>query len=472
MSAIALACALAASVVAAPEKLWDETPAQKAERMAWWTNDRFGMFIHFGLYAMPARHEWVRTRDKGARDNYETYFRHFDPDLFDAGEWAKAAKKAGMKYMVLTSKHHEGFCLFDSKYTDFKITKTPFGRDLVKEYVEAARAEGLKVGFYYSLIDWNHPDFTVDRMHPLCPDDIKWKDDVDFSADPRIAELNKGRDMARYRRYLKDQVTELLTNYGKIDIIWFDFSYPAPQPSAGKGWQDWDAVELVRLARKLQPGILIDNRCDLRETWGGWDFLTPEQYKVTEWPTKHGERVPWETCQTFSGSWGYYRDETSWKSPAQLVALLADTVSHGGNLILNVGPTGRGDFDYRAKDRLAAIGEWMRVNGRAIYGCTEASAEFEAPSGCALTYNPKLDRLYVHIYDYPMSMLYATFPKDRIDYCQFLHDASEVWYNPPPEAVDKHNGDLPKKAYGHFWLPVVKPNVEVPVIEVFLKKGK
>ena len=174
--------------------------------------DRFGMFIHFGLYALPARHEWVMNREFMTDEHYKKYFDHFDPDLYDPKEWARQAKAAGMKYVVLTTKHHEGFCLFDSKYTDFKATNTPFGRDLVREYVDAFRAEGLKIGFYYSLIDWHHPEFPIDNRHPM-------------RKRPDALELNKNRDMHKYAEYMRNQVTELLTNYGEISILWFDFSY-------------------------------------------------------------------------------------------------------------------------------------------------------------------------------------------------------------------------------------------------------
>ena len=179
---------------------------------SWFTHDRFGMFIHFGLYAMPARHEWVKTNEKISEEHYDLYFKHFNPDLYDPKEWAKQAKAAGMKYVVMTTKHHEGFCLFDSKYTDYKSTNTPCGKDLIKEYVEAFRSEGLRVGFYYSLIDWHHPDFPIDTLHPR-------RDDAD------ALQQNEGRNMHKYAEYMRNQVTELLTNYGKIDILWFDFSY-------------------------------------------------------------------------------------------------------------------------------------------------------------------------------------------------------------------------------------------------------
>ena len=287
--------------------------------MAWWRDARFGMFIHWGLYALPARHEWVRNRERITNEQYQKYFEHFNPDLYNPREWARMAKEAGMKYVVLTAKHHEGFCLFDSKFTDYKATNTPCRRDLVQEYVEAFRAEGLKVGFYYSLIDWHHPDYTVDRIHPLRPVDKK-----DFTEE-NFAKLNQGRDMAKYRQYMKNQVRELLTNYGKISIVWFDFSFPG---KFGKGRDDWDSAGLLKLARELQPHILVDNRLDLP---GEGDFATPEQTSAADLKKKakanqaDWERYrDWETCQTFSGSWGYYRDEKTWKTNAAT----ADVADH------------------------------------------------------------------------------------------------------------------------------------------------
>lgn len=441
-----LLAALAAMMLAGSSQplqaqLPKETPEQKADRMQWWTDARFGMFIHWGLYALPARHEWVKNREKLTNEDYQKYFDHFNPDMFDPKAWAKMAKEAGMKYVVITSKHHEGFCLWDSKYTDYKATNTPIHKDLLKEYVEAFRAEGLKVGFYYSLLDWHHPDFTVDRLHP--------QRDVDTT----YTKINKGKDMAKYRQYIKDQVTELLTNYGKISIIWFDFSYPGKN---GKGHEDWDSEGILKLARKLQPGIIIDDRLDMKDVEGGWDFTTPEQYKVDKWPEYNGKRVPWETCQTFSGSWGYYRDETSWKSPAQLLELLIESVSKGGNLLLNVGPTARGVFDQRAQDRLQAMGKWMRFNGRSIYGCTEAPADIQAPANTLLTYNPKTNVLYVHLLDYPMESLNVSFG-DKIKYVQFLHDGSEIKFSKLKDNVCRLS------------LPILKPDTEIPVLEIFLK---
>jgi alpha-L-fucosidase len=423
-----------------------ETEAQKTQRMKWWTDARFGMFIHWGLYALPARHEWVKNNERMTNEQYQKYFEMFNPDMYDAREWAKMAKAAGMKYVVLTAKHHEGFCLFDSKFTDYKATNTPYGKDLIKEYVEAFRAEGLKVGFYYSLIDWHHPDYTIDSNHPQRQ-----------TSDTAYARLNKGRDMNKYREYMKNQVKELLTNYGEISVIWFDFSFPGKN---GKGRTDWDSENLLKLARSLQPGIIVDDRLDLRDVEGGWDFISPEQVKVAKWPEINGKRVPWETCQTFSGSWGYYRDETSWKSQAQLLELLIESVSKGGNLLLNVGPTARGVFDLRAQDRLKSMGDWMKFNNRSVYGCTIAPDEFTAPANSLLTFNPVTKRLYVHLLSYPMGSLTMPNMADKIKYVQFLHDASEIRFR---AGRDETKNDVTLQ------LPVQKPQSEIPVLEIFLK---
>ena len=222
---LVLAIGAVAAQGPAPAQLPAETPAQKEARLKWWTDARFGMFIHWGLYAMPARHEWVKKYERITDADYQKYFEQFNPDLYDPKDWARQAKQAGMKYAVITSKHHEGFCLFDSKFTDYKATNTPAKRDLLKAWVDAFRAEGLKVGFYYSLLDWHHPSYTIDRNHPQSP-----ANDAEFDV------LNKGRDMAVYRQYMKDQVRELLTNYGTIDIIWLDFSFTGQAGAARAAW--------------------------------------------------------------------------------------------------------------------------------------------------------------------------------------------------------------------------------------------
>lgn len=426
----------------------------------WFVHDRFGMFIHFGLYALPARHEWVKSREFIPEEKYDAYFRNFNPDLFDAKEWARTAKAAGMKYCVLTAKHHEGFCLFDTKYTDYKITNTPFGRDLVKEYVEAFRAEGLKVGFYYSLLDWHHPDYVIDGRHPL-------------RHDPNGAALDAGRDMKKYAQYMRDQVTELLTNYGKIDILWLDFT-PGPRDNAPEWMQNrgaknkemWESEKLIATVRSLQPEIIINNRSDLEQ-----DLWTPEQYQPREWirHAETGELVTWEACQTFSGSWGYYRDEYSWKSPEMLIDMLTTTVSCGGNLIMNVGPTARGYFDHRAVEALEAYGEWMKYNGRSIYGCTMAEPQFKAPEGTVLTQSEDGKRLYIHLQAYPFGTLRMNgLGKDQIDYICFLSDGSEIGYK-SRLMFDGLNIEETGKESILLNLPTIPPKGLRPVIEIILK---
>lgn len=448
-----LLCLAFISSNAQQKQIWNETEEEKEERLSWWTNDRFGMFIHWGTYSLAGRHEWVKKRERIDDETYQKYFDNFNPDLYNPQEWAKLAKEAGMKYAVITTKHHEGFTLFDSKHTEYKVTNTPYKKDALKEWVDAFRAEGLKIGFYYSLIDWHHPEYTIDRIHPQSA-----------KTDKEYKDLNKGRDMNIYREYLKNQVTEILTNYGKVDMLWLDYSFPGKN---GKGKEDWGSMELIKLIRKLQPEIIVNDRLDLKEYAGGWDFTTPEQFKVKEWPTYDGNKIPWETCQTFSGSWGYYRDELTWKNNKQLLVLLIESVSKGGNVLLNVGPTGRGTIDYRAESALLKMGDWMKYNGRSIYGCTQAPKEFEAPDNTLLTYNPKTNRLYIHLIDYPIKNLIIKGLKGKVKYAQFLHDMSEI------KITEIHGyGDLSKAQLEeqdiNLSLPVNKPNVEVPVIEIIL----
>ncbi|HWV36283.1 MAG TPA: alpha-L-fucosidase [Thermomicrobiales bacterium] len=409
----------------------------------WFVHDRFGLFIHWGLYALPARHEWVKHREQITEEDYQRYFAHFDPDLYDPKQWARDCKNAGMKYAVITSKHHEGFAMWDSQLTDYKVTNTPIGRDLLREWVDAFRAEGLKVGFYHSVIDWHHPDYLVDRIHPRRDDDRE--------------ALNANRDMRKYTEYLHGQVRELLTNYGKIDIMWFDFTPP------DKSRADWDSEKLAKLVHELQPGIIMNDRIDYPESA---DFVTPEQYQPKEWPTRDGKRVVWEACQTLNGSWGYDRDNLDWKSPELLIQLLIDSVSKGGNVLLNVGPTGRGEFDPRARATLAELGEWMRVNGRSIYGATAAD-DYTAPVDCRFTQNG--DRLYLHVFNWPMRHIHLEGLGGKIKYAQMLHDASEIRYRESDPHQQAQN-TTPAGAEGivTLELPIQEPDVLVPVIELFL----
>ena len=248
-----------------------------------------------------------------------------------------------MRYVVLTTKHHEGFCLWDSALTDYSVMATPYGKDLIGPFVEAVRAAGLKVGFYHSLLDWHHPDFAIDDFHPL-------RNRSDAAA------LNAGKDGSRYRDYLHGQVRELLTRYGTIDYLFFDFSYedgtiPESSVLPGKGPAFWGSAELLAMVRELQPGIVVNDRLGIRG-----DFVTPEQYQPSGPMSADGERIIWEACQTLNGSWGYDRDNVDYKSVDLLIRMLVDGVSKDGNMLLNVGPTARGDFDPRAIATLRGVG--------------------------------------------------------------------------------------------------------------------
>jgi alpha-L-fucosidase len=406
--------------------------------------------MHWGLYALGARHEWLKNHERIDDETYHRkYFKHFDPDLYDPNLWAAAASGAGMKYFVITTKHHEGFCLWDTKLTDFKAPNTPYGRDLLRPMVDAFRAHDMRVGFYHSLLDWHHPDYTIDQYHPT-------------RYNPELLARNKDRNIAGYSEYLHAQTRELLTEFGQVDLLWYDYSVPATEEFAGKGKEVWRSEELIRLIRSLQPKIILNDRLEIDQ-----DVKTPEQFQPREWVSVNGKPVVWEACQTFSGSWGYHRDEESWKSVDMLVKMLIDSVSKGGNLLLNVGPTGRGEFDERVLDRLSDIGEWMRRHSRSIYGCTQAPSEFRTPEDCRLTYNPDTNRLYLHVFSWPFRHIHLDGIADRVEYAQLLNDASEIRWNRNSQEASYSGKDSTDTLT--LELPVKKPNVAVPVIELFLK---
>jgi len=302
------------------------------------------MFIHWGTYALAARHEWVKHREEIPDDVYQKYFDHFDPDLYDPREWARKAREAGMKYVVITTKHHEGFCLWDSKYTDYKATNTPYGRDLIRPFVEAYRAEGLRIGFYYSLIDWHHPDFPIDGIHPMRnrPDALK---------------MNETRDVRKYAEYMRNQVRELLTNYGPIGILWFDGGGSFRGAPRAKLIH---ADEILALIRRLQPDCIVNNRLGAKADYG-----TPEQHI----PGGKQNRA-FEVCMTLNRHWGYNKNDHAWKQPPEVIHKLVDIVSKGGNFLLNVGPTAEGIIPEPSVMRLHEIGQWLRKNGEAIYAST------------------------------------------------------------------------------------------------------
>lgn len=420
----------------------------------WLKEDRFGLFIHWGIYAVPARGEWVKHHERLTDSDYEPYFRHFDPDLYDPEAWAREAAAAGMRYVVVTTKHHDGFCLWDSALTDYKATNTPARRDLLAPLVDAFRRHGLKIGFYHSLLDWHHPDFPVDGFHPQ-------RDDADFKRH------NASRDIARYRAYLLGQVRELLTGYGRVDYIFFDFSYgPRQHPEiwGGKGREDWGSDELLAMTRHLQPGIVVNDRLDLPG-----DVTTPEQYQPAGPMALAGGQTLWEANQTLNGTWGYHRDNYDWKPSDMLVQMLVDGVSKDGNLLLNVGPTARGEFDDHALRLLRDIGQWMRRHNQSVYGC--GPAPFVPPPDCR--YTAKGDRIFLHIFCWPFGHLHLPgLGNGRVEFARFVHDASEVKRNEIDPAQTPNTirmGGLPPGTLT-LELPVHRPDVLVPVIELLLRR--
>jgi alpha-L-fucosidase len=372
-----LMCVLASTCVVA------KADADHDRRMEWFREARFGMFIHFGLYSVGAG-EWDGKpvgfgEYFGFRNpaDWQTLLPKFNPEKFDADAIARAAKDAGMKYLVITSKHHDGFCLFDSKQTDFDVMSTPFKRDIIGELSAACRKHGLKFGFYYSIIDLHHPDYLPKP---------------DF--DPRPAE---GRDFERYVSYMKDQLRELLTNYGEIDVVWFDGEWEST-------WTHERAKDMWDYIRGIDPDVLINNRIDKgRAGMQGintaphflGDFGTPEQELVERNP---GE--DWETCQTMNrkGNWGWRKDEADFFSPTELIRQVIACSSMGGNMLLNVGPKDDGTIPPTSSERLDAIGKWMAVNGESIYG--SQASPYEKPHAWG-TATVKGEMMYCHVFERP-----------------------------------------------------------------------
>jgi alpha-L-fucosidase len=336
-----------------------ESAAERDQRMAWFRDSRFGLFIHWGVYSVPAGEwdgktnygEWFLEETKMPVSQYEKFAGQFNPVKFDAKEWVRLAKQAGMKYIVITSKHHDGFGMFRSDQTDWCIKSTPFQRDPLKELADACHAAGIKLCFYHSIMDWHHPDWGTRRP---------WNDKATGTP-----------DMDRYTAYMKSQLKELLTRYGPIGILWFDGEWEAP-------WTHERGVDLYNYVRSLQPNIIINNRVGkARSGMEGMDkgaervgdYGTPEQ----EIPaTGFGPGVDWESCMTMNSHWGYNKNDQNWKSSTTLIRNLIDCASKGGNYLLNIGPTSEGVFPDASIQRLAEIGKWMKVNGEAIYG-TQAS---------------------------------------------------------------------------------------------------
>ena len=384
---------------------------QRIKRVKPLMDRRFGMFIHWGIYAVEAKGEWFRNHQKASIEDYQPNFDSFTADQYDPKKWAKLAKEAGMKYAVLTTKHHDGFCLFDSKYTEYKSTNSPAGRDLVKEYVDAFRAEGIMIGFYYSLLDWHHPDYPAynDPIHPMRGNEA-YKD------------LEDKKDFSRYTEYMYNQVKELMTNYGKIDIMWFDFHYE------GMTGEKWEATKLVKMIREINPDVIIDDRLggDIKvdePVYYAGDYGSPEQMIPAGGVCDYqGNPIPWETCMTLNDHWGYCSDDTNYKTAKNVISMIVECTSKGGNLILNVGPDARGNIPEESEVVLKEVGKWMRANGESIYGCGISS--IAKPEWGRITENE--DYIYLHLLD-PSTVCFAIEGlKDKVNFATRLSDGSKI----------------------------------------------
>jgi alpha-L-fucosidase len=351
------ALAAAAGLAARQEHAADtgprtSTPEDRERRMQWWHEARFGMFVHFGLYSVLGRHEWVMEEEGIPVAEYQLLAKQFNPKPHAARAWAKLARQAGMKYMVMTTKHHEGFCHFDTKLTDYCAPKQAAGRDLVAEYVEAAQAEGLRHGFYYSLMDWHHPDGARCK--------------TDEAARRRFVD------------YIHGQVQELCSNYGKVDVLWYDVNWPLSA-------EGWESEKMNRMVRQLQPDILINNRSGIPE-----DFTTPEQHI-------QASAAPWEACMTMNDSWGYNRADDDWKSPKTVVRNLLQCTRDQGNYLLNIGPKGDGAIPEESVAILTKVGQWMDGHAELIHHadrCQVRSSEFAQ-------FTRQGNTLYIHAYFWP-----------------------------------------------------------------------
>jgi len=381
MAAIVLAVFAAQ---AAPADLQAETPEQRDKRMQWFREARFGLFIHWGLYAIPAGEwngkpvpglgEWIMHGAGLTVEEYQPLARQFNPVRFDAREWVRIAKNAGMKYIVITSKHHDGFCLFDAKNSDYDVMATPFKRDILKELAAACKKEGIRLCFYHSIMDWHHPDYLPRRP---------W--------DKRPAE---GADFDRYIGYMKQQLRQLIQDYGPLGIMWFDGEWE-------NTWTHEMGKDLYAYVRGLQPSIIVNNRVDKgRRGMQGMnapefagDYGTPEQ----EVPAEGLPGVDWESCMTMNDTWGHKKNDHNWKPAGDLIRMLVDIASKGGNLLLNVGLTAEGVIPEPSVERLAEMGRWMKANGESIYGTTPSVIGRPSWGRCTV----KGARLYLHVFDWP-----------------------------------------------------------------------
>lgn len=384
------------AALAKGEGLRQESKAQRDARMKWWREARFGMFIHWGLYSVPAgkwkdrtnHGEWIRETAHIPIAEYEPFLQQFNPIAFDAKEWVRMAEDAGMKYLVITSKHHDGFNLFDSPFTTWDVMATPFKRDILKELSAACQGTDVRFCTYHSIMDWYHPDYLPKRA---------WEGETWRQATHYGDLTNHKPDFGRFNTFLQNEVRHIIEHYHP-GVMWFDGEWEAT-------WNhDWGQA-LYDVCLKADPKIIVNNRVDvgrggmagMSDAGYAGDFGTPEQ----EIPAQGIPGVDWESCMTMNGNWGYNAWDKNFKSTTELIHNLVDIVSKGGNYLLNIGPRADGTFPPESVERLREIGKWMHVNSESIYA-THASPFKSLPWGRA-TMKPgaKQSTIYLQVFDWP-----------------------------------------------------------------------
>ena len=353
------------------------------ERGAWFREARFGMFIHWGIYSIPGKGEWSYAYDKYAPGEYEGYAKKFNPVNYNPREWAKLARAAGMKYAVLTSRHHDGFCMFDSHFTDYKITKTPYGPDAVKEFLEAFRTEGLKVGLYHSLPDWTHPGYA-DTESPECMRE----------GGGEVPHVPTAEQYNAFTNLVYNHINQLTTEYGKLDLLFLDYT------SKTKANLDYFGRDrILEMVYRNQPDILVNDRLSYyKDNCRDFDYYTPEICVPNQPQQVKGRDVMWETCATMNDHWGHCREDENWKSTEAIVAGLIGCVSRNGNLLLNVGPNELGEIPAGSVKVLRSLADWYKINGESVTGC--GKSEHRPPHGCV--YTQKGNSLYCHFLQTPL----------------------------------------------------------------------
>lgn len=349
-------------------------------RTRWFEDARFGLFIHWGLYSIPAKGEWAFARFNWKPGEFESLTNRFTGVNYNPRQWARLAKGAGMRYAVLTTRHHDGFCLFDSRFTGYKSTASAYGRDAVREFVEAFRAEGLRVGFYHSLPDWTHPGYA----DPESPEGILHGK----------VHVPAPEQHAAFKKLLHSHIRQLMSDYGKIDLLFLDYT---SRHKAGVDYFDREAI--LKIVYECQPDILVNDRLTYEKNISRmFDYYTPEVCVPPRPQVVNGRRVAWETCATMNDHWGYFKGDENWKPLEAIVAGLVGCVSRGGNLLLNIGPDGTGALPPASIERLKSLGEWFAVNGESIYGC--GGCDLTPPFGCA--YTGKGNVIYCHYLQPPI----------------------------------------------------------------------